>query len=144
MATDMISSEQSQPNVMSHIRPTILLIDDSPDNLLILGDILTESGYAVLFAESGVSGLQRICHVKPDLILMDVRMPGIDGLATCRKFKEQLDARNIPIILMSAQRGGTLRQQAIDAGSLDCWEKPLSPDFLRESLKTLLPLPGAV
>ncbi len=137
-------TRQAQPNTMPHARPTILLIDDSPDNLLILGDILTQAGYEVMFAESGLSGLERTRFMKPDLILMDVRMPGIDGLDTCRTFKEQSDIRNIPVILMSAQRGGTLRQEALNAGSIDCWEKPLSPDFLRETLKTLLPLPDSV
>ncbi len=143
MTTDMNPAKRYQQLVMPHAKPKILLIDDSPDNLLILGDILTESGYEVLFAESGRSGLERARFVKPDLILMDVRMPGIDGLTTCRTFKES-DIRDIPVILMSAQRGGTLRQEAIDAGSLDCWEKPLSPEFLRETLKTILPLPDRV
>ena len=141
MTTDMIPSRQAQPNTMSHTRLTILLIDDSPDNLLILGDILTQAGYEVMFAESGLSGLERTCFVKPDLILMDVRMPGMNGLVVCRTLKGQDDFQDVPVILMSAQRGGTLRREALDAGSLDCWEKPLSPDFLREALKTILPLP---
>ncbi len=143
MTTDMMQMRQVQTNAMPHARPTILLIDDSPDNLLILGDILTQAGYEVMFAESGLSGLERSRFMKPYLILMDVRMPGIDGLSTCRTFKES-DIRDIPIILMSAQRGGTLRREAIDAGSLDCWEKPLSPEFLRETLKTILPLPDSI
>lgn len=144
MTTDLMPIRQTQQYAMPNARPTILLIDDSPDNLLILGDILTEAGYKVMFAESGLSGLERTRFMKPDLILMDVRMPGIDGLAACRTFKEQNGLNDIPVILMSAHRGGTLRQEAMNAGSLDFWEKPLSPDFLREILRTILPLPGSV
>lgn len=141
---NIMPMRQTQPTTMPHAKPTILLIDDSPDNLQILGDILSEAGYEVMFAESGLSGLERTRFMKPDLILMDVRMPGIDGLDACRTFKEQDDVQDIPVVLMSAQRGGTLRQEALNAGSLDCWEKPLSPDFLRETLKSLLPLSGSV
>ncbi len=144
MTTDLMPIRQTQRYAITNARATILLIDDSPDNLLILGDILTEAGYEVMFAESGLSGLERTRFMKPDLILMDVRMPGIDGLAACRTLKEQNGLNDIPVILMSAQRGGTLRQEALDAGGLDCWEKPLNPDFLRETLKQLLPLPGSV
>ena len=144
MTTDMIPSRQAQPLAMLQARPTILLIDDSPDNLLILGDILTENSYEVMFAESGLSGLERTRFMKPDLILMDVRMPGINGLAACRAIKGKVEVHDIPVILMSAQRGGTLRQEVLDAGSLDYWEKPLSPNFLRETLKTLLPLPDSI
>lgn len=122
-------------------RLTILLIDDSPDYLLIVGDILTDAGYEVVFAENGLSGLERTRFVKPDLILMDVRMPGMDGFEACRMFKQQHETQDVPVILMSAQRKGTLRQEALDAGSLDFWEKPVSPDFLRKTLKTMLPLP---
>ena len=139
--TDMLPTRRHQHRVLPQARPKILLIDDSPDNLLILGDILTACGYEVLFAESGMSGLERVRSVKPDLILMDVRMPGIDGLDACRTFKSQDNVQDVPVILMSAQRGGTLRQDALNAGSLDCWEKPLSPDFLRDTLKKILPLP---
>ena len=126
---------------LSPTRRTVLLIDDSPDNLLILGDIMIDSGYEVMFAENGLSGIERTLFVKPDLIIMDVRMPGMNGLEACQALKQQDDFQEIPIILMSAQRGGNLRQEALNAGSTDFWEKPLTPDFLRTALKAILPTP---
>ena len=125
---------------MSASQPTVLLVDDSPDNLLIMGDILIEAGYEVVYAENGLSGLERTRHVKPDLILMDVRMPGMDGLETCRSLKQQQDLENIPVILMSSQRGDALRQKALSAGSTDFWEKPINMDYLRKTLNNLFPL----
>ncbi len=135
------TSSPSEHTPMPSRRPTILLVDDSPDNLLILGDILVDAGYEVVYAEDGVSGLERANFVKPNLIIMDVRMPRMDGLTACRILKEQVDFLDVPIILMSSQQGGTLRKDVLDAGSMDFWEKPICPSFLRKTLNTILPFP---
>lgn len=74
---------------------------------------------------------------------MNAHMPKMNGIDAYRAFKRQNEFQNLPVILMSAQRGGTLRQEAINEESLDCWEKPLSQDFLRETLKSILPFSGS-
>ena len=139
--TTLSNSPLSEIQSMSTPLPTVLLVDDSPDNLLILGDILIDAGYEVVYAENGLSGLERTRHMRPDLILMDVRMPGMDGLEACRSLKQQQDLQDIPVILMSSQRGGSLRQEALAAGGTDFWEKPISIDHLRKTLKNVLPTP---
>ena len=105
-------------------KPIILLVDDTPDHLLILSDLLEAADYQVIFAESGTSAIERASHAKPNLILMDVRMPGLSGYATCRLLKTQTDLRDIPVVFMSAQRDHQGLEEAIAVGGVDFLRKP--------------------
>ncbi len=81
---------------MNSINKTVLIVDDTPDNLAVLSDMLSEYGYRVLVATDGLSALEQINHLQPDIILLDVIMPGIDGFETCHRLKENHLTKDIP------------------------------------------------
>ena len=106
-------------------KPAILIVDDAPDNLGTLRTVLLRQGYQTFVATSGDRALDIAQRVKPDLILLDVVMPGIDGLETCRRLKAQPATARIPVIFMSA-RGDTEDVVAgFDTGAADYIAKPL-------------------
>jgi CheY-like chemotaxis protein len=76
--------------------PAVLMVDDTPANLGVLYEVLSEAGYSVLVAEDGESALERAAYAQPDLILLDVMMPGIDGFETCRPLKQQPETGSHP------------------------------------------------
>ena len=119
---------------------TILLVDDSPDHLMVLGDLLESAGYHVLSAEDGTSGIQRAGHAKPNLILMDVRMPGWDGYETCQYLKTQADLREIPVMLMSSHRDDEGIEEAVAAGGVDFVRKPFRRQEVLKKVQTHLAL----
>ena len=80
------------------IRPgSLLIVDDTPTNLEILVDFFSEQGFDVFVAMDGESAIEQIAHARPDLILLDVMMPGIDGFETCRRLKANEKTADIPI-----------------------------------------------
>ncbi len=81
---------------------TVLIIDDNPVNLRLAVDYLEASGFVVLVAQDGESGLQRASYANPHMILLDVILPGIDGFETCRLLKCDPQTKNIPVIFMTA------------------------------------------
>ncbi|MDY7022327.1 MAG: response regulator [Cyanobacteriota bacterium] len=82
--------------------PTILVIDDNPTNLAVAVNSLEERGFSVLIARDGTTGIKRAKFAHPDIILLDVLMPGIDGFETCRQLKEIPETQQIPVIFMTA------------------------------------------
>jgi diguanylate cyclase (GGDEF)-like protein/PAS domain S-box-containing protein len=106
-------------------KPAILIVDDAPDNLGTLRTMMLRQGYQTFVATSGDRALDIAQRVKPDLILLDVVMPGIDGLETCRRLKAHPATTRIPVIFMSA-RGDTEDIVAgFDTGAADYIPKPL-------------------
>ena len=81
---------------------TVLIVDDVPANLALLFDYLEQEGFRVLVAQSGANALLQIQHLKPDIILLDVMMPGLDGFETCRLLKGNAETCEIPIIFLTA------------------------------------------
>jgi PAS domain S-box-containing protein len=108
--------------------PVILVIDDDPDNLAIVADYFSD--YTVLVAEDGDSGVARARYAKPDLILLDVMMPGIDGFETCRRLKSLEGTKDIPVIFMTALSETEHKVKGFDAGGVDYITKP----FQREEM----------
>src|SRR5271163_3115383 len=82
--------------------PTVLIADDNPTNLNVLFEYLSAQGYRVLIAEDGAGAIEQAQYGQPDLILLDVMMPGIDGFETCLKLKESAETKDIPVIFMTA------------------------------------------
>ncbi|MDH0748700.1 response regulator [Pseudomonas sp. GD03842] len=103
----------------------ILIVDDTPDNLALLSDALDEAGYMVLVALDGTSALNRIQRRRPDLILLDAMMPGLDGFETCRQIKRQPDTANIPVLFMTALTDSEHVVQGFEAGAIDYVTKPI-------------------
>lgn len=103
----------------------ILIVDDTPDNLALLSDALDEAGYMVLVALDGNSALNRIQRRRPDLILLDAMMPGLDGFETCRRIKAQPETANIPVLFMTALTDSEHVVKGFEAGAIDYVTKPI-------------------
>src|SRR5512136_2800022 len=103
----------------------ILIIDDDTNSLDILTGYLEELHFTILIAEDGESGLKRADYAKPDLILLDIMMPGIDGYETCRRLKEMESTRDIPVIFMTALAETDHKVRGFEAGAVDYVTKPI-------------------
>ena len=118
----------------------ILVVEDQEDNRRILRDLLTSSGYSVFEAVTGPEGVQQAGENVPDLILMDIQLPGIDGYEATRQIKSQEHLRHIPIIAVTSYALSGDEKKAREAGCNDYVSKPFSPKALlnkvRENLKT--------
>lgn len=103
---------------------SIVIVDDNPNNLQVLGSMLQHEGYKVRPALNGELALQAIAASPPDLVLLDVRMPGMDGYETCRRIKAQPETADIPVIFISALSESEDKLTAFDAGAVDFVSKP--------------------
>jgi DNA-binding response OmpR family regulator/DNA-binding CsgD family transcriptional regulator len=106
---------------------SVLVVDDTPANLALLLDALVGAGYRLLVAESGQSALAQLAHAKPDLILLDVVMPGMNGFETCARLKANPAWRDIPVLFMTALHEPDEKVRAFDAGAVDYITKPAYP-----------------
>lgn len=113
------------PPEISASAPTVLIVDDTPANLAVLVDHLEGTGARVVVAQDGEEALERAALVLPDLVLMDVRMPGLDGYETCRRLKASGRTADTPVIFMSAHEDIAETLRAFEAGGVDCIAKPL-------------------
>jgi len=111
-------------------KPVILVVDDDPNNLAVVRDCMVEFNYTILVAEDGESAAQRADYARPDLILLDVMMPGINGYDTCRQLKAQSGTKDIPVIFMTALAETGNKIKGFEAGAIDYITKP----FQREEL----------
>ncbi|HEX5337736.1 MAG TPA: EAL domain-containing protein [Gallionella sp.] len=119
---------------------TILLVDDSPVNLGVIAESLEVDGYDVLVALDGDEALQRVEIARPDLILLDVMMPGMDGYEVCRRLKSQEHTRDIPVIFMTSLGCLEDRVKGFEAGAVDYVTKPLQVEETRARVCTHLKL----
>ncbi|MCA1659248.1 MAG: response regulator, partial [Verrucomicrobiaceae bacterium] len=109
-------------------RQTILIVDDVPANLGVLLDFLHTAGYQVLVAESGKGALSQLDYAQPDIILLDVTMPGIDGFETCRRLKKDDRWRDTPVLFLTALNETTDKVRGFEVGAVDFITKPLHPE----------------
>jgi len=108
----------------SKINANILIVDDVPENLTILTNILTERGYTVRPAINGQIALKAARHVPPDLILLDIMMPGMDGYEVCRQLKADKQTCDIPVLFISALDETWNKIKAFECGGIDYVTKP--------------------
>jgi diguanylate cyclase (GGDEF)-like protein/PAS domain S-box-containing protein len=119
---------------------TILIVDDNPVNLAVVVDHLEDHGYHVAVAQGGEEALKRAEFVQPDLILLDVMMPGIDGFETCRRLKANAATQPIPVIFMTALADIHDKVSAFAAGGVDYVSKPFQIEELLARVETHLAL----
>jgi DNA-binding response OmpR family regulator/DNA-binding CsgD family transcriptional regulator len=105
----------------------VLIVDDVPDNLSVLHDALDESGYTVLVATAGEAALQRAEQARPDIVLLDAMMPGMDGFEVARRLKSGPQTAHIPIIFMTGLTETEHLVAALEAGGVDYVTKPIKP-----------------
>ncbi len=106
----------------------ILVVDDVPDNLSMLFGVLSARGFEVFVADGGELALEQLPRTQPDLILLDVRMPGIDGFETCRRLKAEPDYADVPVFFLTALGETVDKVRGFAVGAADYITKPLDPD----------------
>jgi two-component system, cell cycle sensor histidine kinase and response regulator CckA len=106
-------------------KPTLLIVDDRLDNVQLLAGLLTSEGFETLIARDGQSALEKAAYAKPDLILLDVLMPGLDGFETCRRLKASDATREIPVIFLTALSELEPKLTGFEVGAVDYITKPL-------------------
>ena len=122
--------------------PAILIVDDAPANLAMLRKMLVLQGYQTFVANSGERALKIAHRAHPDLILLDVVMPGMDGLETCRRLKQSADTARIPVIFMSAHNETEDVVAGLDHGAVDYIGKPLRMAEVCARVRTQLQIHG--
>jgi putative two-component system response regulator len=118
----------------------ILVVDDNPMNLDVLLHVFEHTEYDMLFASDGNTCLQLAEDERPNLILLDVMMPGIDGFETCRRLKANEQTRQIPVIFMTALADTMNKVKGLDLGAVDYITKPIQPEEVLARVKTHLTL----
>jgi putative two-component system response regulator len=119
--------------------PRVLVVDDQPDNLHVMKQILMQH-YQLLFAKDGDRALALAAEQNPDLILLDVMMPGIDGFETCKRLKQEKKTRHIPVIFVTAMSDIEDEAYGFELGAVDYIAKPVSAAIVRARVKTHLSL----
>lgn len=109
---------------------TLLIVDDNPTNIKVLYDLLKEYGFRVLVAKDGESAIEKLEFANPDLVLLDVMMPGIDGFTTCQIVKNNPNYQDLPIIFMTALAETENKIKGLSLGAVDYITKPFQPDEL--------------
>ena len=128
---------QVLPDICGH---GILIVDDIPANLAVAVEYLEGSNFQVMVAQDGEEGIERAQLVRPDLILLDIMMPGIDGFETCRRLKAIESTRDIPVIFMTAMADLADKVAAFAAGGVDYVTKPFQVEELLARITTHLTL----
>jgi len=116
----------------------ILLIEDEPEQRILLEIRLKASGYEFIAEADGEGGLKRVDEERPDLILVDIAMPKINGYEVCKRLKANQDTRDIPIIVMTASIGRELERKYLDLGAEEVIRKPYDSKELVAKINALL------
>lgn len=117
---------------------TILIVDDSPTEIHVLTTILEKQGHTIQTANNGEEGVEKAKEIKPDLILMDVVMPGMNGFQATRQISKNTDTAHIPIIIVTTKDQETDRVWGLRQGAKDYLTKPVSEAELLEKVSTVM------
>ena len=116
----------------------ILIVDDNPNNLKVLYTYLKNAGFEVLVAEDGKSGIEAVQHSQPEVILLDVMMPGMDGFEVCRRLKSNSRTKEIPVIFLTALSETVNKIMGFDVGGVDYITQPIENEEVVARVKTHL------
>lgn len=133
-----VSHPQSMAEGEAQAAVTILIVDDSPTETHVIKGIVEKGGYDVITADSGEHGIAEATKSKPDLILMDVVMPGLNGFQATRQLSRNPDTAEIPIIMVTTKGQETDRAWGLRQGAREYVVKPVSPDDLLRKIRTVL------
>ncbi len=132
------SSVNASVNAVDSAQPKVLVIDDHSSSRMTAVALLSIEGYDVVEADSGIAGLECVLDVNPDVILLDVMMPGMDGFEVCRRLKEDEQTRLIPVVFITALNDKRSRILGIEAGGDDFLSKPFDRLELSARIKSLI------
>jgi CheY-like chemotaxis protein len=122
----------------SDLRRTILVVDDFDDTRLLLRTWLEKRGFRVIEADNGIDAISRAENDSPDLIIMDVEMPRLDGLSATRRIRKVKQLNSIPIVAVSAYGADQFREQALAAGCDEYVSTPFEPEALEGIIRSLV------
>ncbi len=132
--------DDAMQDLQTDNKATVLVVDDTPDNLSLMSDLLKDL-YRVKVANNGEKALKIAASASPpDLILLDIMMPGLDGYAVCSQLKSQASTREIPVIFLTAKSEVEDEKRGLDLGAVDYITKPISPAIVLARVKTHLSL----
>ena len=140
------SSRKNSPAMTEALRPAparILVVDDQPANIQLLGTVLGRVGYEIIPASDGPTALKRLALRPPDLILLDLLMPEMDGCEVCRRVRANPEWADIPVIFLSAADDKDFIVRALEAGGVDYITKPFNHGELVSRVRTQLALKSA-
>jgi CheY-like chemotaxis protein len=120
------------------MKHSILIVDDNDVNLELLGRILEMEGYRIMKAHNGMAAIQSVMNEMPDLAILDVMMPDIDGYELCRRLRNPPLEIKIPIVMLTAMNSDTEKAHALEAGANEIWSKPYQMDAFTDRLRELL------
>jgi predicted signal transduction protein with EAL and GGDEF domain/DNA-binding response OmpR family regulator len=120
------------------VTTTILIADDDPSHLMLVEAALAGAGFLVHTASDGQQAVERFAEVKPDVVVLDVMMPGITGIEACRRIREQAGNRFVPILMLTSRNDLPAISDAFSAGASDFAQKGLNPRLLVERVRFLL------
>ena len=118
----------------------VLVVEDNPTNLKLVRDVLTHYGFEVVAATTGEEGVRLAAQVAPDLVLMDLQLPGIDGTEALRRLRETESTRSVPVVAVTAFAMDNDRERALAAGFDGYVEKPISVRALPHQVEGFLAL----
>lgn len=116
----------------------VLIIEDEPDHIMVIKARLEPMGYEVIAAIDGEEGFTKAKTAKPDLIILDIMMPSLDGFGVCRLMKADPATKGIPILILTALGTKDLAEKCLEAGADDLLQKPWDAKDLEEKIKRLI------
>ncbi|MFZ2447883.1 MAG: response regulator [Syntrophobacteraceae bacterium] len=122
------------------MKTTILVIEDNERNAYLVGFILEKSGYQVIHARDGEAGIALALQAKPDLILLDIQLPALDGYAVARELTKNGELRRIPIVAVTSYAMHGDRERVLAAGCVGYIEKPINPATFVAEIERYLPV----
>ena len=117
---------------------TILVVDDNEMNLSLMSKILELEGYQIRLAYTGIEAIQSVIQKMPDMAILDIMMPDMNGLELCRRLRQPPLNVTVPIVLLSAMNAETERELVVEAGANDMWAKPFDLEVFRRRVGELL------
>jgi len=140
LSTSRLVERQDQTDELSLRDFLILVVDDVIDNVTVISLNLQQQGYRVVTASDGEQAVRVAAQTNPDIILMDIGMPEMDGLAAARRIRESETLKSVPIIAVTAFSTGGFQRAAYDAGFDAYLTKPIDFDRLQDLVRSLLPV----
>jgi CheY-like chemotaxis protein len=140
LSTSKLAEQVEDTHELSPKDYLVLVVDDAEDNLILISLDLQQQGYRVITASNGEQGVRVAAQTLPDIILMDIGMPELDGLGATRKIRERESLKAIPIIAITAFGTAGFQRAASDAGFDAFLTKPIDFPRLHELLRSLLPV----
>jgi two-component system, OmpR family, response regulator ResD len=136
--TDRAWASQPARSRAGRERQRVLVVEDNPDELELYGKILWYNGFDVMYARDGAEGLRCADDYQPDLVVVDLGLPGMDGLELCRRLKERTANAGLPVVILSARAQIDYGHQARRAGCDVYLEKPHSPVGVLKEVERLI------